>query len=252
MTTAESEYPDDGPPRLDIADGAATITFCRPREHNRIDPDDLGVLHGHLDAIARAPDVRAVVLTGTGTATFSSGFTLAAILDRLDHRFEDVLDAIESCPLPTICALNGSVYGGATDLALCCDFRIGVEGTKMFMPAARFGLHYHPGGLRRFVTQLGPSEAKRLFLTAQTIDADMMLRIGFLNDLVPREKLAARVDEYRAALARCDPGVVRSMKAQIAAIERGKRELATTRRYYEDSLRSAELRTRIGALTKRS
>ena len=252
MTTAESEYPGDGPPRLDIANGAATITFCRPREHNRIDPDDLGVLHGHLDAIARAPDVRAVVLTGTGTATFSSGFTLAAILDRLDHRFEDVLDAIESCPLPTICALNGSVYGGATDLALCCDFRIGVEGTKMFMPAARFGLHYHPGGLRRFVTQLGPSEAKRLFLTAQTIDADMMLRIGFLNDLVPREKLAARVDEYLAALARCEPGVVRSLKAQIAAIERGERELATTRQYYEDSLRSAEIRTRIGALTKRS
>jgi enoyl-CoA hydratase/carnithine racemase len=244
--------PLDGPPRLDIAGAAATITFCRPREHNRIDPDDLAVLHAHLAAVARASDVRAVVFTGRGTATFSSGFTIAAILDRLDHRFEDVLDAIETCPLPTICALNGSVYGGATDLALCCDFRIGVEGTRMFMPAARFGLHYHPGGLRRFVTQLGPAEAKRLFLTAQTIDADTMLRIGFLNELVPRDKLGARVDEYLAALARCEPGVVRSMKAQIAAIERGDRELATTRRYYEDSLRSEELRQRIAALAKRS
>jgi enoyl-CoA hydratase/carnithine racemase len=252
MTTAEAGFPDDGPPRLAFANGAATITLCRPREHNRIDPDDLAVLHAHLDTIARTPDVRAVVCTGLGTATFSSGFTIAAILDRLDHRFEDVLDAIEGFPLPTICALNGSVYGGATDLALCCDFRIGVEGTRMFMPAARFGLHYHPGGLRRFVTQLGSSEAKRMFLTAQTIDAATMLRIGFLNDLVPREKLGVRVDEYLAALARCEPGVVRSMKAQIAAIERGDRELATSREYYEASLRSDELRQRIAALTKRS
>jgi len=252
MTTAESEYADDGPPRLVIANGAATITLCRPREHNRIDPDDLAVLHGHLEAVLREPGVRAVVFTGSGPATFSSGFTIAAILDRLDHRFEDVLDAIEAFPLPTLCALNGSVYGGATDLALCCDFRIGVEGTKMFMPAARFGLHYHPGGLRRFVTQLGPSEAKRLFLTAQTIDAETMLRIGFLNDLVPRERLATRIDDYLAALARCEPGVVRSMKAQITALERGDAALAATRRHYEDSLRSDELRKRIGALTKRS
>src|SRR5512140_2019339 len=119
----------EDPPALDFSGIAATITFRRPREHNRIDPDDIGVVRGHLDAIARRAGVRAVVLTGTGETTFSSGFTLGAIVDRLDRSFEDLLDAIERCPLPTICAINGSVYGGATDLALCCDFRIGVHGS---------------------------------------------------------------------------------------------------------------------------
>ena len=170
----------DSPPALEFAGSAATITLRRPGEHNRIDPDDIGVVRGHFDAVARRPEVRAVVLTGTGGTTFSSGFTLGAIVKRLDRSFEDMLDTIERCPLPTICAINGNVYGGATDLALCCDFRIGVQGSWMFMPAARFGLHYHPGGLRRFVTQIGPAETKRLFLTAQTIDAETMLRIGFL------------------------------------------------------------------------
>ena len=240
----------DGPPRLDIAGSAATITFCRPRQHNRIDPDDLGALRAHLERIAGDTDLRAVVFTGTGATTFSSGYTIQAIVDRLDRRFEDTLDAIENFPLPTICALNGSLYGGATDLALCCDFRVGVHGTKMFMPAARFGLHYHPGGLRRFVTQLGPAETKRLFLTAQSIDAETMLRIGFLTDLVARDLLDARVGEYLGALARCEPGVVRSMKAQINGIAGGDQTLATTRHYYETSLRSSELRQRIGALLK--
>jgi enoyl-CoA hydratase/carnithine racemase len=241
----------DGPPALDFAGTAATITFRRPREHNRIDPDDIGVVRGHLDAVAKRPEVRAVVLTGTGGTTFSSGFTLGAIVERLDRSFEDLLDAIECCPLPTICAINGSVYGGATDLALCCDFRIGVQGSRMFMPAARFGLHYHPGGLRRFVTQIGAAETKRLFLTAQTIDAQTMLRIGFLTDLVSREALASRVGEYVAALGKCEPGVVKSMKKQIDAIAAGDRELAASRQDYEDSLRSDELRRRVGALVKR-
>jgi len=246
-----SELVRDGPPTLAVKGIAATITLRRPSEHNRIDPEDLAVLRQHLDAVLRDTELRALVITGTGTATFSSGYTIDAILERLDHRFEDVLDAIETFPLPTICAMNGSVYGGATDLALCCDFRVGIHGAKMFMPAARFGLHYHPGGLRRFTTQLGPAEAKRIFLTGQTLDAETMLRIGFLTDLVPREGLGARVDDYLNALAKCEPGVVRTMKQQIMAIAGGDRHVATTRRYYEDSLRSSELRARIGAIAKR-
>jgi enoyl-CoA hydratase/carnithine racemase len=241
----------DGPPALDVAGFAATITFRRPREHNRIDPDDIGVVRGYLDDVAARPEVRAVVLTGTGGTTFSSGFTLGAIVGRLDRSFEDLLDAIERYPLPTICAINGSVYGGATDLALCCDFRIGVQGSRMFMPAARFGLHYHPGGLRRFVTQIGPAETKRLFLTAQTIEAQTMLRIGFLTDLVVREALGSRVNDYIAALGKCEPGVVRSMKAQINAIAAGDNAAGVDRRHYEDSLRSEELRKRVGAVVRR-
>ena len=242
----------DRPPVLRIAGAAATIRLCRPGAHNRIDPDDIPVLRGQLDAIARRDDVRLLVFTGTGATTFSSGFTIDAIADRLDRSFENLLDAIEQFPLPTLCALNGSVYGGATDLALCCDFRIGVRGSRMFMPAARFGLHYYPGGLRRYVTALGVAQAKRLFLTAQTLDADEMLRTGFLTELVPKRALAAKVAEYVGALQKCQPTVVTSMKQQLNAIAAGNAGAAQARASYETSLRSAELRERLAALLAKS
>jgi enoyl-CoA hydratase/carnithine racemase len=115
----------------------------------------------------------------------------------------------------------------------------------MFMPAAKFGLHYYPGGLRRAVAALGATQAKRIFLTAQAIDAEEMLRIGFLTELLDRRELAARVDAYVAALAECEPGVVRSMKRQIDAIAAGDRTESESRATYEASLASEELRRRL-------
>jgi enoyl-CoA hydratase/carnithine racemase len=237
-------------PSLEFRGAAAVILFQRPREHNRIDPVDIDVLLSHLAQIEGHGDIRSVVFSALGDKTFSSGYTIQAIVHKLDRRFEDLLDTIENYPLPTICALNGSVYGGATDLALCCDFRIGVRGSRMFMPAAKFGLHYYPGGLRRYIAQLGLAEAKRFFLTAQTIEADHMLRIGFLTDLVKPEELWSKVDDYLEAIKLCEPLVLRSMKRQLNAIAADDPAAATVREDYERSLRSDELKRRLAAVTK--
>jgi enoyl-CoA hydratase/carnithine racemase len=241
----------DASPSLKLAGAVATIRFERPAEHNRIDPDDIPVLRRHLDKIATLSHVRVLVFTGAGNRTFSSGFTVNAILERLDRSFEELLDAIERFSLPTICALNGSVYGGATDLALCCDFRIGVRGTGMFMPAARFGLHYYPGGLRRFVSIVGLAQAKRIFLTAQTLRAEEMLRIGFLTELVPRAKLGTKIAEYVTAIEECEPVVIGSMKRQLNALAAAEAAEGSSRAAYEASLASKELRRRLGALSKK-
>jgi enoyl-CoA hydratase/carnithine racemase len=238
----------DGPPSLAVSGGVATVRFERPAEHNRIDPDDIEVLQAHLGRVATTPAVRALVFRGAGTKTFSSGFTLGAIRERLDRRFEDLLDAIEQFALPTIAVLHGGVYGGATDLALCCDWRIGVTGTRMFMPAARFGLHYHPGGLRRYVSALGLAQAKRLLLTGQTLRAEEMLRIGFLTELVSPGRLERILADTLAAIAQCEPGVVQSMKRQLNAIAAGDAAQMQAREAYETSRASAELKRRLAAL----
>jgi methylglutaconyl-CoA hydratase len=241
----------DGTPTLTVAGGVAMVRFERPAEHNRIDPDDIPVLRAHVERAAVDATIRAVVFTGSGTRTFSSGFTIEAILERLDRSFEELLDAIEALPMPTIAVINGGAYGGATDLALCCDIRIGVSDTRMFMPAARFGLHYYPGGLRRYVAALGPGQAKRIFLTGVTLSGPEMLRIGFLTELVPRSRLQRTVADYVAAIQACEPTVQRSMKRQLNAIAAGDMDEAGSREGYEASLASPELRRRLTALMKK-
>jgi enoyl-CoA hydratase/carnithine racemase len=241
----------EGPPSLVLKDGVATVRFERPSEHNRIDPDDIPVLRAHVERALLDASVRVVIFTGAGGKTFSSGFTIEAILGRLDRSFEELLDAVEQLPVPTIAVINGGVYGGATDLALCCDIRIGVSGTRMFMPAARFGLHYYPGGLRRYVGAVGVAQAKRIFLTGQTLQAEEMLRIGFLTELVPRRRLQHTVAEYVAAIDACEPAVQKSMKRQLDAIAAGDAEAAGSRDAYEASLASPELRRRLAALTQK-
>jgi len=241
---------DASAPTLTIADGVATLRLCRPEEHNRIDPEDLAVLMRHFERVLAEPGVRVLVVTGSGEKTFSSGYTVQAIREHLDDRLESMLDTLESLPLPVICALNGSAYGGAIDLALCCDFRIGVRGARIFMPAAKFGLHYYPGGLRRYVTRLGLNAAKKLFLTAQALGDEEMLRIGFLNELVDRAQFDATVQAYVKAILDCEPGVVASMKLFLNQTADGAIDLAAQRAAFVQSLRSDELAVRLGALSK--
>ncbi|GCL66010.1 enoyl-CoA hydratase/isomerase family protein [Pseudaquabacterium pictum] len=241
--------PDDtgGPPQLQLQDGRATLTLNRPAHHNRLHVADLLALQQHFQALQTDPAVRLLVLTGSGRS-FCSGFHLGDF----DHQpaqpgagprlFEETVDALEALPLPTICRLNGSVFGGATDLALACDFRVGVQGLVLRMPAARLGLHYYPSGLQRFVARLGLATAKRLFLLADTVPADELLSLGYLDRLVPPDQLDATVQQLADALAAGAPLALRGMKQSLDEIARGTFDLATVRAREARCAASADLR----------
>ncbi|HSW07294.1 enoyl-CoA hydratase/isomerase family protein [Aquabacterium sp.] len=238
----------DVAPTLDIEGDTATITLRRPSQHNRIDPDDPPLICRYIDQVRAQVSLRLLVLTGEGGKTFCSGYTLGRIGTHLDRSFEDMLDMLEAIELPTLCLMNGSAYGGGTDLAMACDFRIGVRGCRLFMPAARFGLHYYPGGLRRFVTRLGPTATKKIFLTAATMVDEELLRIGFLTELVDRPDLPATMARYREDIRRCEPDAVRSMKHHIDSIAAGTWSEEGGRAAYQASLRSPETLRRLALL----
>jgi enoyl-CoA hydratase len=208
-------------PALRLEGARATLTLRRPRHHNRLEPPDLDEMLRLLREVETAPGLRVLVLTGTGPS-FSSGFHIGAFgQGGSATTLEAVVEALERLRLPTICALNGSVYGGATDLALACDFRIGIEGMRLVMPAARLGLHYYPSGMRRFVGRLGLKAAKRLFLLAEPMDTASLLDCGYLDEAVPAEALAARVDALANQLAEHAPLAVQGMKLALNDIARG-------------------------------
>ena len=135
------------PPVFTVEGPRATIRLNRPRHVNRIQAEDLLALLELFDKVEADPAIRVLVITGTGRA-FSAGYDLNSVAERsaattgqtAGSAFGVMVDRLEDLGVPTICRLNGGVYGGSTDLALACDFRIGVDTSEMFMPAARLGL----------------------------------------------------------------------------------------------------------------
>jgi enoyl-CoA hydratase len=245
-------------PILDIEGSRATIRLNRPRHLNRLQPEDLDALLKLFDRIEADAAIRVLVLTGAGRA-FSAGYDLGSIAERAGvereqsagSAFEVVVDRLEDLSVPTICRLNGGVYGGATDLALACDFRIGVDTSEMFMPAARLGLHYYKSGIARYVSRLGADNAKKLFLTAEKIDAPEMLRIGYLTAMVPGEALDGEVDRLATLLAGNAPVAMRGMKRTINEIARGELDETAADGRARDSMRSAEIKEGIRAFTEK-
>ncbi len=222
MTTPE------GLPTLTVSGHCATIRLNRPSVHNRIEPDDIVEIMRLCDVVDGDRDVRVLVLAAGGKS-FSSGFYIQQIGTREGSTtagFDVMTDRMERVRVPSIAALNGGVYGGSTDLALSCDFRIGVAGMSMFMPAAKLGLHYYPGGMQRYVSRLGLDTAKRLFLTGERLGAEELLRIGFLTELVAPEGLEAAVEARVAQLVANAPLAVQGMKKALNDIARGDADLA--------------------------
>ncbi len=240
-------------------DGArATITLNDPAKHNRLDTPGLGKLKGAIEKADADPNVRVTVLTGAGEKSFCSGYDLGSISSGKDvkppegaHSFETVMDRLEAMRMPTLCALNGGVYGGATDMALACDFRLGVRGMRFFMPAARFGLHYYPSGLRRYTQKVSPSFAKRAFLLSEDFTDEDLLRVGYLDWLVDRAEFAAKVDETAAKLAGLAPLAMSNMKRAIEQFAQAEPNIPKIRAGIDECRTSEDLREGLAALKER-
>lgn len=235
---------DDNSPLLTVDGAVATIALRRPEVANRLNPGDLRAIRHHIEAVNERERVLVLRFVSAGKY-FCSGYDIGALAGKSDAgalNFGEVMDVIEAARPVTIAAINGGVYGGATDLCLACDFRIGVPACDMFMPAARLGLHFYRGGMARYVSRLGLNAAKHLFLTTDRIDAATMLRIGFLTEMVEPEALQTRVDQLSAQLAGMAPIALLGMKQHLNALARGSLDAEALARDIHRSEISADLR----------
>lgn len=243
---------DETLPVLRIDNGVATLRLNRPAVHNRLEPDDVVFVRDTIERINSDDSVRVLIVTGTGKS-FCSGFDIRAFGSPPNRRmdFQALTDELENARPVTIAHLNGPAYGGATDMALACDFRIAVDSARMFMPAATIGLQYYPHGLRRWVTRLGLGAAKRLFLTAETIDAREMLRIGFLDRIEPAGKLDAAVNELARLLAAMPPRVMEGTKKMLNDVARQEFDAKAGQALHDRSLASRDMKEALAARSEK-
>jgi enoyl-CoA hydratase len=250
---------DAGSPTLHInSSGVATLQLQRPQHLNRLHRADLHVLQKHvlhLQQLSSSTTVRAVLLASTGRV-FSSGFHLNELAETEPgagpssadpHLFAHTVDALHALPLPTVARLHGPVYGGATDLALACDFRVGVHGMVLHMPAAKLGLHYYASGLQRYVHTLGLNATKRLFLLSPTVGAEELLALGYLTHLVAPAELEDTVAELTSTLCAHAPLAVQGMKLSINEIASGSLDTAALLAREVQCTASADLQEGLAA-----
>lgn len=215
------------PPVLAICDHVATLTLNRPAQRNRLEEEDLRTLLSQFEQINANPGIRVLTFTantqGQPRPVFCAGYHLGSFSDQnSDPRlFEHVANALAALRPITVCALNGSVYGGATDLMLACDLSVGLTGIEFRMPATALGLHYYPGGLQRYVARLGLSGAKRAFLSARPFTADMLWRMGCLEALVGPDEFDATVEQLVHDIAALAPLAVQATKQSLMEIAAG-------------------------------
>lgn len=222
-------------PELSIDGHVAAITLRRPDQANRLNPDDLAAIADHIATVNAKPDVLVLQLRGGGKY-FCSGYDITRIGASRDVNFEDVVNLLEDARPVTLALMHGSLYGGATDFALACDFRLGVHGIDMFMPAARLGLHFYQRGLERYVSRLGLDNAKRLFLTAEKIGAHEMKAIGFLTHLIEPAALEDTAAKLTRTCASMAPIALLGMKRHLNLIARGALDVAAL---HDDMARAA-------------
>jgi enoyl-CoA hydratase/carnithine racemase len=197
--------------RFDADGGLCTITLDRPEKRNAL---TRGMLTDLVDAVDRAADAAALVITGSGPV-FSAGADLAEVRQGLDTDplWEELSGRIAALPFPTLAALNGSVAGGGFGMVLACDMRIAVPEATLFWPVIANGLKPRPSDPVRLAALVGPGRARMMLLTGERIGAEEARLFGLVDRIVPAGELAGEAARLLApALA--------AMPAHVAALKR--------------------------------
>jgi acyl-CoA synthetase (AMP-forming)/AMP-acid ligase II/enoyl-CoA hydratase/carnithine racemase len=215
-----SAVPPDEGVTLAFDDGIAVLTLNRPQSMNAMSQAMMKSLERQLRILAGLPDLRVVIITGSGRA-FSAGGDLiefeealraGTLVDTLAYN-QDILQLVEDIPVPVIGAANGAAVAGGLELLLCCDIIIAAEGAKIGDGHARYGIVPAGGATVRLLERLSPSHAAQLFYTASLQKVETLVEWGLVNEVVPGERLMQRALEIAREIRKRSPEVVRHIKS---------------------------------------
>lgn len=184
---------------LENEKGIATIFINRPEKLNALNKATIQELHDTLKLIDENPNVRVIIITGSGQKAFVAGADIAEFAHfsvdegaQLAAKGQQLLfDFIENMKTPVIAAINGFALGGGLELAMACHFRIASENAKMGLPETSLGVIPGYGGTQRLTQLVGKGRALEMILTAGMIDADTAKIYGLVNQVVPQEELVS-------------------------------------------------------------
>jgi enoyl-CoA hydratase/carnithine racemase len=214
--------------RIDLDDrGVLTVTLSRPEQRNPLDAEVWRVLGEAFGERARVPGVRTVVLRGEGDG-FCSGLDrglLAQVASGGNGREPEVdaatlqgtVDAIDSCPVPTLAVIQGCCVGGGVALMLACDLRVAADDAFFVMQEMRYAFLPDLGHVPRLLREVGMARAKEMLFLAERVTATTMERWGVLNEVVRRDLLEEAAERWTARCAATPPLAIAHLKPLMLA-----------------------------------
>ena len=171
------------------------LTLNRPKVLNSLNVAMLEALNRECEKLTADRQTRVVVISGAGCKVFCAGADLTERKGMTEGQvigylnlIQKIMSAVESLPQPVIAAINGSAFGGGTELALACDLRIMTEEAVLRLTEVRLGIIPGAGGTQRLSRLIGKSRAKEMILTAKALAAKEALEIGLVHKLAPKAK----------------------------------------------------------------
>ncbi len=224
----------------------AYITLNRPEKRNALGKEIGRGLDAAFQKALADRELRAVILTGNGTA-FCAGADIAdpdthATASAAEYvQGRQIWDYFPRLTIPVIAAVNGYAFGAGGELALCCDIIIASEKAQFGLQHIKWGLYPAGGGAARFASIAGKTRAMYYVLTGQTWDAQQAFAMGMASRVVTHDQLMAVAEETAKTIAQWSPLVVRYAKECILeAVEQPLRQLAQTDMFRNFSLYSTK------------
>jgi enoyl-CoA hydratase/carnithine racemase len=238
---------------------AATLVINRPAKRNAITVSMWAAIPDLMAQAAANPDVKLVFVRGAG-GVFAAGADIAemplvyataeAALAN-DEKIQGAMQAIENCPKPVIALIEGPCVGGGCGIALACDMRIGMVGSRYGVTPAKLGLVYGAADTRRLVQAVGLSKAKDILFTGRLLEAEEAHHIGLIDLLVAQGDLDAAAGGYAAKIAAASQFSIRGQKQILAMLRGGADDAPESRALFGQSFVGADFQEGFAAFKQK-
>ncbi|MCB1472705.1 MAG: enoyl-CoA hydratase/isomerase family protein [Rhodobiaceae bacterium] len=211
--------------------GIIRAQFNRPRTRNALTFEMYEGLADLCRNVEADGSVKAIIVSGSDERAFAAGTDMAQFRDfstpedalAYEKKIEGILEAIETCPVPTIAAISGACTGGGAGIAVACDLRIASADARFGFPIARtLGNCLSLANYARLVSLIGAGRVMDLILMARLVPAEEARAIGLISEVLPdHAAVMARAGEMAETLGGHAPLTMRATKTALRRIRRG-------------------------------
>jgi enoyl-CoA hydratase/carnithine racemase len=254
----------DAPKLLMEKDGPiGWIIFNQPEKRNAVSQEMWELMPKYVGDLATDDAIRVVVLRGAGEQAFVAGADISQFKDRRRNAADEAeysrisargQESLAALTKPLLAMIHGFCIGGGVGIAIGCDIRIAADDARFGIPAARLGLGYHYKGMEKLMKLVGPAYVKEIFFTARTdFTAQDALRMGLVNQVVPKAALESFTRDYAQTMARNAPLTLRSAKYTVDQLQRptGQRDTATLDKLLADCFNSEDYQEGVRAFSEK-